>query len=70
MILSCYRWILWKRHCDEKYQNDGRNVDILKKFLRYVLDQIEILIKHNKLDDFNNALCVKLLESFEPKGVG
>ena len=49
LILSVYRWIVWKRNCDLKYQNEGRDLCIRKKFLNYLYNHLEILLKSKKL---------------------
>ena len=72
MILSCYRWLVWKRHCDVKYQNSCKNICIKNSFLNFITDHMKILISSEKLKLNSNVRkqCEELILIFEPTGIG
>ena len=72
MILSCYRWSVWKRHCDEKSLNDERNVCFVKIFLNYITSHLEVLLNPDNLviNQKIGLQCRKLFDKFVPTGIG
>lgn len=49
LILSSFRWIVWKKNCDVKNKNKGWELCTMIQFLNYLYNHLSVLLKSKKM---------------------
>ena len=49
LVLSSFRWSVWKKNCDVKNKNKGWELCAKIQFLNYLYNHLSVLLKSKKM---------------------